>query len=362
MAVSQVSAVFKLDTKKFNLGRGVVIAVVLLLPLVVLTAIHQEKYWLSLAFGALFVGLADPGGEYRYRVSNMAGFAVIGAALTALGFSVGGGAWGWVVLATFVVTLLAGLAVKYGLHQFFGATLLNSWFLIAISLPASYRLNHIHTSAWQQALAWLTGSALWIAVTFIVWLARGRASQQRPAADLIPGSTAPVPLSRPVIRFAVLRTVAITAAVAIAFGLHLPYANWMPLAALVAMQTSLQQSTITAIQRVAGTIIGAVVAIAFLLSVHSKPALAVIIAILGALAGALRTAGYTWNSAAGAGALLIALGLSNPSNLKVEGQRILFTFIGVAIAVAVMLVGRLLDKRGAARAQPAPAGHAGQAG
>jgi uncharacterized membrane protein YgaE (UPF0421/DUF939 family) len=111
---------------------------------------------------------------------------------------------------------------------------------------------------------------------------------------MIPGSTAPVPLSRQVIGFAVLRTVAITAAVAIAFGLHLPYADWMPVAALAAMQTSLQQSTVIAIQRVAGTVIGAVVAIAFLLSVDSKPALAVIIALLGALAGALRSAGYTW--------------------------------------------------------------------
>jgi hypothetical protein len=63
----------------------VVIAVVLLLPLIVLTAIHQETYWLSLLFSALFAGLADPGGEYGYRVLRMAGFAVIGAALTALG-------------------------------------------------------------------------------------------------------------------------------------------------------------------------------------------------------------------------------------------------------------------------------------
>jgi hypothetical protein len=60
--------------------------------------------------------------------------------------------------------------------------------------------------------------------------------------------------------------------------------------------------------------------------------------------------------------VLIALDLPHPSNLKVEGQRILFTFIGVAIAVAVMFVAGLLAKRRAAPAQPAPAGHAVQAG
>jgi len=52
----------------------------------------------------------------------------------------------------------------------------------------------MHTSAWAQTLAWLIESALWIAVTFIVWLAVGRKAQQQqqqPAADVIPGSSRP---------------------------------------------------------------------------------------------------------------------------------------------------------------------------
>jgi uncharacterized membrane protein YgaE (UPF0421/DUF939 family) len=195
-----------------------------------------------------------------------------------------------------------------------------------------------------------------------MWLARGRTAQQQPVAEMIPGSTAPVPLTRQVIGYAVLRTVAITAAVAIAFGLHLPYADWMPVAALVAMQPSLQQSTMIAIQRVTGTVIGAAVSIVFLLTVDSKPALAVIIAIFAAIAGAIRTASFTWYSVAVAGLVLIALDLPHPSNLTDEGQRILFTFIGVAIAVAVTLLAQLLAKRKAPPAQPAPTDHPGQAG
>jgi len=39
--------------------------------------------------------------------------------------------------------------------------------------------------------------------------------------------------------------------VAIAFGLHLPDADWMPIATLVAMQPSLQQSALVTAQRVA---------------------------------------------------------------------------------------------------------------
>ena len=51
----------------------------------------------------------------------MAVMAVAGALLTALAFGIGGGAWGWVVLAAFVVTLLGGLAVKHGVHRFVAA-------------------------------------------------------------------------------------------------------------------------------------------------------------------------------------------------------------------------------------------------
>ena len=74
-----------------------------------------------MAFGALFVGLNDPGGTYGYRLPRMALNAVAGALLTVLGFAIGDGAWGVVVLAAFVITLAAGLMVKYGLHGFTAA-------------------------------------------------------------------------------------------------------------------------------------------------------------------------------------------------------------------------------------------------
>jgi hypothetical protein len=63
---------------------------VALLPLIVFIAIDKEQYLLSAFFAVLFVGVADPGGAYGQRASRMAGFALVGAALTALGFAVGG--------------------------------------------------------------------------------------------------------------------------------------------------------------------------------------------------------------------------------------------------------------------------------
>jgi Fusaric acid resistance protein-like len=359
--MTQLANVFKINRKGLNVRRAVGVAVVMVVPLIVLAALDQEKYWLTVSFGALFTGLIDPGGEYGYRLPRMGLAAVAGTLLTALGFAIGAGAWGVVVLAAFVITLAAGLMVKYGLHSFTAAYILNSWFLVAIALPAGYHLGHGHTGALAQALAWLIGSALAIAYTAIVWLARGRKAQAQPVADIIPGDTRPVPLTRPVILFALIRAIAVAIAVAIAFGLHVPNADWMPIAALVAMKSSLDQSTLVAMQRLAGAIIGAVVAALFLLTVDNKIVLEVVIVILGTLAGSIRAVNYAFYCAAMAGMVLIAVDLAHPTNLASEGLRVLFTFAGVGIAVVVMFLAGLLQKRTAKTAPRAPV-HEGRAG
>ena len=254
--MSQVSKVFQLNRQGFNLHRGVVFAVVLGLLIIVGVLPEERRYFLTAIFGALIVAVSDPGGNYGYRVPRLAVVAVAGALLTALGFGIGGGAWGFVVLAAFVATLLGGLAVTYGLHRFVAAYLLNIWFIIALGLPTliSFQVpglfgsGLIHTEPWQQALAWLVGSALWIAYTFIMWLARGRVTEPQPVAE-IPGDISPRPLTRPIILFAVIRAAALATAVAISFGLHLPNAYWMPMATIIAMKPSLQQSALVAERR-----------------------------------------------------------------------------------------------------------------
>jgi len=124
-----------------------------------------------------------------------------------------------------------------------------------------------------------------------------------------------------VILFALLRAVALPISVAIAFGLQVPNANWMPIATIVAMKPSLQQSALVAEQRVAGTI---------------------------------RAINYALYVAASAAVVLIAADLPNPSNLTAEGRRILFTFIGVGIAIIVMFLASLLQKRAAKAAPQSP--------
>ncbi len=344
--MNRLAAVFKLNRKGLNAARGLEVLVVMLVLLVVLLALGQEKYVLSVLFAVLFVGLSDPGGDYGDRLREMALVGVIGALLTALGFGLGARGWGWVVLAVFVVTLLSGLALKYGMHRFVAGLLLNVWFLIAVGLPASYKLDHVTTNAWAQALAWLIGAALWIAFTLLMWLARGRGPHPSHVPE-IPGSIKPIPLTKPVILFAIIRAVALSISMAIAFGLQVPNAYWMPIATLVAMKPSLEQSVLVAEQRLAGAIMGAALAALVLLTITNKHALEIIIVILAAVAASIRTVNYALYAAAIAGLVLIGMDIPHPSNFAAEGRRVLFTLAGVGIGVLVMLLANMLQKRSA---------------
>jgi hypothetical protein len=347
-----LAEIFELHLDGQNWPRAFFILTASLVLLIVFLAIDKEQYFLSALYAALFTAVIDPGGMYGYRASHMAAFAVAGALVTALGFGMGTAAWGWVVLAAFVVTLLAGLTVTFGLHRFVAGMLLNTWFVIALVLPNAYKLDGTTSETWGQVLAWVAGSALWIVFTWGVWMARGRTDRPQPIPE-IPGDISPRELTRPLILFAVIRALALAIAIAIPFGLNLPHAAWMPLAALVAMKPSLNQATLVAEQRVAGTLIGGVLAAVLLLTVDNKHVLEAAIIVAFTVGAAIRGVNYAHYTAAIAVGVLLALDLSHPSNLSAEGQRVLYTFIGVGIAVVVMLLANLLAKR-TAQAQPQP--------
>jgi hypothetical protein len=316
----------------------------------------------------LFAALADPGGSYGSRASRVAVFALIGAALTALAFGIGGDAWGWLVLAAFAVTLVAGLAAAFGVHRFVAALLLNIWFIIALGLAFSFHHHaHVTSYTWAQVLAWTGASALWIAATFIVWLARGRRDRPQVIAE-IPGDTSRQELTRPLIMFAVIRAVVIAGTAALAFGLNLSHGYWMPIAAIVAMKPSLEQTTLVAVQRLAGALIGAAAAALLLLipaNEHGLRLLSIthgleVVAIVFFMHGAgIRFWNYALYCGAIAAGALLLVDLPQPSNYGAEGDRVLWTLCGVGIAVVVMLLAGMLAKRAPAAKQPARAGQAG---
>ena len=351
--MSWLSRVFELDPAGLNWGRAVMVLDVMLVPLVVFLAIGHEEYLSSALFGVVYSVLADPGGSYGGRAWRMAVFGLVGAAVTALAFGIGGDAWGWLVLAAFAVTLVAGLAMAFGAHWYVAGYLLSLWFIIALGSASSSHHAHLSSHTWAQVLAWAGGSALWMAVTFIEWLIRGRQDRPQPFAEL-PGDTSLQKLTPPMIVFALIRAVAIAGTVALAFGLNLSHGYWLAISASIAMKGSLEQTTLTAMQRIVGTLIGAAVAALVLLIPASEHGLNLVSITIGLSVVALvllvhAVAMLFWNYALYAAALtagiLMLSDLLRPSDYATEAARVAWTLCGVGIAVLVMLLAGLLAQR-----------------
>ena len=361
-----VSQVFEWNSAGLNWTRGVLMLDVVLVPLVVFWSIGYEQYLLSAVVGVVFTALADPGGSYGSRASRLAVFALIGAGLTGLGFGIGGDSWGWLALAAFAVTLLSGLAIMFGVHRFVAGMLLNIWFIIALAV--AFNVHHTHhriqitNYTWAQVLAWTGGAALWIAMTFIVWIIRRR-KDEPPLVAEIPGDASRQPLTEPVIMFMTLRAVVIAGTLSLAFGLNLSHGAWLPIAAFVAMKPSLADTTLRAVQRLVGAAIGAGAA-ALLLLIPANDSglkllsithgLEVVAIVLLMHAAAIRFWSYAFYTGAIAAALLILLDLPQPSSYSAESYRILWTLCGVGISVLVLLLAGLLAGR-KAKAPPHPA-------
>ncbi|WP_152770776.1 FUSC family protein [Streptomyces spongiae] len=349
-----LSKVFELAPGGLNWPRAVAFLDAGLVPMFVFWAIGHEVYLLSALFGLLFAALADPGGGFGHRALYIALFALIGAGVTALAFGVGSEAWGWLVLTSFVVTLVSGLAIAFGVRRFVNGMLLNVWFIVAVALEFSIHDEARITSyVWAQVLSWTGGAALWITVTFLWWLIRRRTDQDQPFSEL-PGDTSRRELTRPLILFAVIRAVVIAGTVALAYGLDLSYGSWIPIAAMIGLKPSLEQAALVSAQRLAGAFIGAVVA-GLLLWVPASESgvrlfavnrgLEMVALVLFMHGAGIRLWNYTLYTAAIAAGALILVDLPQPSDNAAEGYRVLWTLCGVGISLIVMLFAGLLTRR-----------------
>ncbi|WP_043173860.1 FUSC family protein [Streptomyces sp. NRRL B-24484] len=298
-----MSHVFELRPAGLNRPRAVVFPDVALVPLIVLWAIGYEQYLLSALFGLLFAMPEDPGGSYGRRAGHIALFAAIGAGLTAPAFGPGGAAWGWLAPAAFAVTLVAGLMAAFGARRFVNATLLSIWFIGALSLVVGcHHAAHTH-------------------------------HQPHLGPGGFPG------------------------------GRDLTHGSWMPIAAMIAMKPGLEQTTLTAAQRLLGAAIGAVAAALTLLIPTGEHGLRlfavdrgleVVALVLFMHGAAIRFWNHAFYCAAIAAGVLILVDLLQPSDYAAGGYRVLWTACGVGIGVLVMLLAGLLAKR-TAKAPPHPA-------
>jgi uncharacterized membrane protein YccC len=238
------------------------------------------------------------------------------------------------------------LSINFDLHALVSGVLLNVWLVVTLSSAAGLP-PRVSTDPWNQALAWLVGSGIAMALVSIMWLLRGRGRRPSPLPE-VPSDLPPIKLSWPIVAFVLIRAIAVSAAAAIAFGLSLTNADWMCIATLVAMKTTLGQSTLRGVQRLVGTAFGAGIAAVFLVTVTSHRALEEIIIVLMGLGMSIYAVNYVFYTAGIAAAVLIAMDLPHPTDLAAEGRRIFYTFAGIGIAIVVMFIASLLQRRNAA--------------
>jgi hypothetical protein len=147
-----------------------------------------------------------------------------------------------------------------------------------------------------------------------MWLARGHKPRPEPVPE-IPGDISPRKLTRPIILFAVIRAIAVSIAVAIAFWLHLRNAYWMPIATLVAMKSSAQQSTLGSRTLPCGGADRRGGGLCVSPDRRRQHALEAIVVVLGALGASNRVVNYAFCAAAVNGCVLIAIDLRHPYHL-----------------------------------------------
>jgi hypothetical protein len=333
-AVSWIGSLFTLKPEHFHPVEGAITLAIFLVPLLVLKALGHEELWLSFSFGALFTRqnylAVDEAAASRIRWS--VAFVLVGALLTALGYVLGGANWVLVVVAVFVTTFLSYLSSAYG--RAVAGVLLNVWFLVALS--TTFALDKSPAEAWPlagpQALAWLAGGVFWLLIALAWWSARGELHAEPATPGQNPSAGR---ISRPLVTFSVLAALAVALATAVAWGLDLPNAVWMPVAAIVAMKPRVDASVYVAAQRVAGALVGALLSGILLTFVHDRTILVVLILVLGILAGALHDVNYALYCACISTLVLIALGLPHPGNLADNWERVVWTLAGVGIAILV---------------------------
>ena len=342
-----IASLFTLKRDQFHAVRGLIGAAVVFVPLIALKAVGHEELWLSFSFGALFTyqcDLAALNQAYATRVRWSAAFVLVGMLLTALGYLLGGAGWVLVALAVFVSTLLSYLAAAYGPHGAVAGVLLNIWFLIVLSTTAA--LGEPPAQTWSRAgpqvLAWLAGGVLWLPLSW-AWLRLQRAPQ--PSLPPPAQTKALGRVSRPQATFAGLAALAVALATAVAWAFDIRNADWMPVAAIVAMKPSLEASVYVGGQRVAGTLVGAVLAAILLTIVDDRTLLIVLIVVLATVGGMVHDVSYALYCACISTEVLISLGLPHPGSLADNWQRVAWTLAGVAIALAVTYLADMAHKR-----------------
>jgi hypothetical protein len=312
-----------------------------LVLLALLAVSHHLAVGMAAALGALLVSLCNVGESARARAAAMGAAAAGGALLFGLGRAMGD-LWWLAVAAIFLATLVAGMAHVHGARVAAAGLFLNVIFAAGLGIGGGVAL------AAPSALGFALGglSAMLVALAPRALRRPGQAPPTPSAApaDAI-GPTlswlAPVrkelTVASPLLRYAALRAAGVALAAVIVWWLGFSHAHWALAILLLCVGPDRKASLVATGEHVAGTVLGALVADAFILAEPDRLTLG--LAAVALMLVALTVLDLSSVLATFCLTAAILLLVSIPAGgLSLAAEHVSETLLGAAIALVVILL------------------------
>ena len=294
------------------------------IPLILIVGVllHKPLYGAAAAGAAFAVGFGAARDLRGWRWAAMGGAAIAVALATFAGCTLG--QWPPVLIA--VAALAAAGCAAFALfdEDFWWVTLQA---VIAL-LVASYYPSPV-PAALERAGAVLAGGLTQMVVIMVLALIFPAAGARLP-----PGPPKPPPERRVLIGHILRAAVCVAAALAAARALGLSNGYWAPMTAMLVLKPGLSDTQVRGLARLVGTLIGCIVASAFVIAVKdARPVLLAAMAATAGLAYALQKAHYATLTCMITATVVLLLTLGGGNVVMSAEHRLIATLLGGVIAL-----------------------------
>lgn len=370
-----------INLEAFNAWAGFRGIIVVALALVLGSAFGQPG--MVIAISAIFVSMTDNPGPYMPRLKRIGGFTLLGAGVTLLAWVFGGGMWS-VVISTLLITFACGMALSYGSTIAIPAVLLNLWYVTAIPMVDPIEL-------WEAVFGFIGGGLLVVilitlsTVIYSFWR-KGEEEKGKAKPDLeasseeadeeaskeaeaeISGTAAEeangknpegqsagagkadlranLSWASPVFQFATVKSLAVGLSTLAGWLIVSGHPFWAAYAPLAIIKPDLHQTTVSGVERIAGTIIGGLFGVLLVTGIENPAVLQLLLIASVFFMLATLKVSYTIFISFVTLMLVISGGVGGESFSDTGKERIVATALGVLITfVVIIILSRVVHRK-----------------
>lgn len=374
-----------INLEAFNAWAGFRGIIVVALALVLGSAFGQPGT--VIAISAIFVSMTDNPGPYMPRLKRIGGFTLLGAGVTLLAWVFGGGMW-LVVISTLLITFACGMVLIYGSKIAIPAVLLNLWYVTAIPIVDPIEL-------WEAVFGFIGGGLLVVimatmnTVIYSFWR-KGEEEERKVEPDLeasseeadeeaseeaseeaeaeISGKAAEEATGKtpeeqstgagkadlwtnltwasPVFQFATVKSLAVGLSTLAGWLIVSGHPFWAAYAPLAIIKPDLHQTTVSGVERTAGTIIGGLFGVLLVTGIENPAVLQLLLIASVFFMLATLKVSYTIFISFVTLMLVISGGVGGESFSDTGKERIVATALGVLITfVVIIILSRVVHRK-----------------